>query len=158
VGPESLAVTSLGSLKSGSRVHLERAMRLSDRLGGHMVSGHVDGMGTLVDKAPLGTALNLRFEAPPAILRLCIHKGAIAIDGVSLTLNVVDERGFEVCLIPHTLDRTFLLDLPVGTRVNLENDLVGKYIERLVRGDSKPGGVTWDLLSKSGFVDGGSRE
>jgi riboflavin synthase len=132
LGPETLKVTSLGALIPGARVHLERAMRIDDRLGGHLVSGHVDEVGTVASRDLQGDALFLRIDAPPSVLRLCVHKGSICVEGVSLTLNAVDERGFEVCLIPHTLEMTRLGALVVGERVNLEADLIGKYVERLV--------------------------
>lgn len=132
LGPETLAVTTLGALKPGSRVHLERALRLSDRLGGHLVAGHVDAVGSIERRQTVGDALLLRVAAPPEITRYCIHKGSVAVDGVSLTLNVVDDAGFEVGLIPHTLEKTHLGDLQVGDRVNLEADLVGKYVARLL--------------------------
>ena len=111
----------------------------------------------------MAEALVLRFEAPAVITRLCIHKGAIAIDGVSLTLNAVDDVGVEVCLIPHTLERTHLTTLAVGARVNLEADLVGKYVERLLRGRAGAGaeggaGVTWETLARAGFVDDGDAD
>lgn len=134
LGPETLAVTTLGGLAAGGRVHLERALRLSDRLGGHLVAGHVDAVGTVERRDLVGDALLLRVAAPPSITRFCIHKGSIAVDGVSLTLNVVDDAGFEVGLIPHTLDKTHLGALRVGDRVNLEADLVGKYVARLLPG------------------------
>jgi riboflavin synthase len=132
LGPETLAVSTLGALAPGARVHLERAMRMDDRLGGHLVSGHVDALGVLLKRTTEGGSLFLRFEAPASVLRLCVHKGSITIEGVSLTLNAVDAAGFEVCLIPHTLEKTRLGELVVGERVNLESDLIGKYVERLV--------------------------
>lgn len=132
LGPETLKVTTLGGLDVGGRVHLERALRLSDRLGGHMVAGHVDAVGVVEQRRPMGDALFLRIAAPPAITRYCIHKGSVAVDGVSLTLNAVDDGGFEVGLIPHTLEMTHLGALAEGSRVNLEADLIGKYVERLL--------------------------
>jgi riboflavin synthase len=156
VGPESLQVTSLSRAKPGGRVHLERALALGDRLGGHLVQGHVDGVGKVRSRREDGDTLQLRIDAPAEILRLCIHKGSICIDGVSLTINELFDDGFSVWLIPHTLERTRLADLAVGDVVNLENDLIGKYVERLVlQGRGPEGGVTWDLLEKSGF---GSRD
>lgn len=141
LGPETLAVTKLGDLQAGSRVHLERALRLSDRLGGHLVAGHVDAVGTLERRVPAGDALLLRFAAPSSITRYCVHKGSICVDGVSLTLNVVDDQGFEVGLIPHTLEKTHLGELKVGERVNLEADLIGKYVERLLGPRATPSSV-----------------
>jgi len=132
LGPETLAVTTLGALVVGSRVHLERAMKLGDRLGGHMVLGHVDGVGTLVSRRPEGDALLLRFEGPASVMRYCIHKGSICVDGTSLTINQVDDKGFEVGLIPHTLEMTKLGELAIGDRVNLEADVLAKYVEKLL--------------------------
>jgi riboflavin synthase len=133
VGPETLRVTTLGELAAGDRVHLERALRVGDRLGGHMVSGHVDGVGRITRAEPQGGALYLDVFVPQDILRLSILKGSITIQGTSLTINAIDdERGVvEVCLIPHTLQQTKLGALTSGARVNLEADLVGKYLERL---------------------------
>ena len=109
IGPETLAVSAFaGKLHVGRRVHLERALRLCDRLGGHLVAGHVDGVGHVLSRRSDGDARYLRFSAPKTVLDLCIFKGSIAIDGVSLTLNSVDDDGFEVCLVPHTLRHTHL--------------------------------------------------
>lgn len=134
LGPETLAVTTLGALAAGDRVHLERALRLSDRLGGHLVAGHVDAVGTIASLTRQGDALMVRVSAPPAILRYCVVKGSVCVDGVSLTLNAVDDAGFEVGLIPHTLRVTAFAALNVGDRVNLEADLIGKYVEKLLVG------------------------
>ena len=158
VGPETLDVTAFGrTLVVGRRVHMERALRLSDRLGGHLVSGHVDGVGRLRRRRPEGDALYLDFDAPSAVVDLCIEKGSIAIDGTSLTINVVDDGGFGVCLIPHTLTRTHLVELREGDVVNLESDLIGKYVRRLLMrgggGVNGGGRVTWDLLRRAGFSD-----
>lgn len=153
IGPESLRVTSLRRLRNGSRVHLERALRLADRLGGHLVQGHVDGVGEVRRTTRQGETLQLEIGASPEVLRLCIHKGSICLDGVSLTLNEVKADTFGVWLIPHTLERTRLGDLKVGDVVNVENDVVGKYVERLMHGHGGgTGGVTWELLARSGFV------
>lgn len=153
-GPETLKVTAFASsLRAGRRVHLERAVRVGDRMGGHIVSGHVDGVGHLRARRPIGDALFLLFSAPPAVRELCIEKGSITIDGVSLTINGVDDDGFDVCLIPHTLTMTHLLDLKAGDVVNLESDVVGKYVRRLLQPHRK-GGVDESLLQRAGFLQG----
>ena len=133
VSPETLQVTTLGSLASGSPVNLERAMKFNDRIGGHMVSGHVDGIGALRSRYQDGNALVLELEAPKEILRLCVAKGSITVDGISLTINEVTERSFAVSIIPHTAKVTTLGLKQVGERVNLESDLIGKYVERLLQ-------------------------
>jgi riboflavin synthase len=154
VGPETLKVSTFAErLRVGRRVHLERAMKVGARLGGHIVSGHVDGVGRLRARRPAGEALVLHFDAPAEVRQLCIPKGSIAIDGASLTINGVDDDGFDVCLIPHTLGMTHLAELRVGDVVNLESDVVGKYVRRLlgpfVAGH---GGVDEALLRRSGFL------
>lgn len=151
VGPESLRVTALSRAAVGAGVHLERALRLSDRLGGHLVQGHVDGTGTVRARRQEGETLKLDLDAPADVVRLCIHKGSICIDGVSLTLNELWDDGFSVWLIPHTLERTHLGERKPGDPVNLENDVVGKYVERLLGKGREEGGVTWDLLERAGF-------
>jgi riboflavin synthase len=151
VGPESLRVTALSRAAVSGKVHLERALRLSDRLGGHLVQGHVDGTGTVRARRQDGGTLKLDLDAPAEVLRLCIHKGSICIDGVSLTINELWDDGLSVWLIPHTLERTNLGARKPGDPVNLENDVIGKYVERLVLKGRETGGVTWDLLERSGF-------
>ena len=162
IGPESLRVTALDTIATGRVVHLERALRLSDRLGGHLVQGHVDGIGTIIERRKEGDTLELRLSAPENILRYCIAKGSICLSGVSLTINRLYSDGFDVWLIPHTLDKTHLEACRVGDRLNIESDMVGKYIERFMVGPSatnaqglKNGQVTMSLLEKNGFLDGG---
>ena len=130
LGPETLARTTLGGLKPGAPVNLERSLRLSDRLGGHLVTGHVDGMGRLAAKVQEGDWVTSRFTAPPQLLAQMASKGSVAIDGVSLTLVDVTPTEFSVALIPHTLAHTTLGSLAVGDGVNLETDLVFKYVDR----------------------------
>jgi riboflavin synthase len=130
LGPETLARTSLGQLASGKHVNLERSLRLSDRLGGHLVTGHVDGQGRLESRVQEGDWVTCRFSAPPALLHQMASKGSVAIDGVSLTLVDVTEGWFSVALIPHTLACTTLGGLAEGDAVNLETDLLFKYVAR----------------------------
>lgn len=132
-GAETLARTTLGGLAVGKRVNLERALRVGDRLGGHWVTGHIDGTGELAQLRDLGANLVLAFRATPALLRYIVEKGSIAIAGVSLTVNAVDADGFSVAIIPHTRDHTTLGDLAVGDRVNLEVDILAKHVEKLVK-------------------------
>lgn len=129
---ETLALTTLGRLKPGAPVNLERAMRPTDRLGGHLVSGHVDGMGQVLDIREDARAQRWRFAAPSVLLRYIAKKGSICVDGVSLTVNEVDDAGFEVALIPHTVSHTAFAQTRVGDAVNLEIDLVARYVERLL--------------------------
>ncbi|MCC4597751.1 riboflavin synthase [Xanthomonas campestris pv. phormiicola] len=131
---ETLALTTLGALAEGAALNLERAMRPSDRLGGHLVSGHVDGLGTVQSVHDDARAQRWRFAAPPALLRYIAKKGSICVDGVSLTVNEVDAAGFEVALIPHTVANTAFAHTAVGAAVNLEIDLVARYVERLLHG------------------------
>ena len=131
---ETLSLTTLGGLSVGARLNLERAMRPTDRLGGHLVSGHVDGVGGVLDIQPDARAQRWRFAAPPALLRYIAKKGSICVDGVSLTVNEADESGFEVALIPHTVANTAFATTKVGDPVNLEIDLVARYVERLLAG------------------------
>ena len=129
---ETLSLTTLGRLTVDAPVNLERAMRPTDRLGGHMVSGHVDGVGSVLDIREDARAQRWRFAAPPALLRYIAKKGSICVDGVSLTVNEADDAGFEVALIPHTVSHTAFAQTRVGDAVNLEIDLVARYVERLL--------------------------
>lgn len=128
---ETLARTALGRRAAGSRVNLERALRVGDRLGGHLVQGHVDGTGRVANVAPEGDGARVRVDAGAAIMRYVVEKGSITVDGVSLTVAARDAEGFEVALIPHTLGATTLGEAAPGREVNLEVDLVAKYVEAL---------------------------
>lgn len=165
LGPETLSRTTLGSLAVGDHVHLERALRLGDRLGGHLVSGHVDGIGTIQKSARRGDSWDVTVLPPPALARYLIEKGAITIDGISLTVNTVEPQsgGFSVSLVPYTQTRVTLSGKPVGARVNLEVDLIGKYVERLLAphlaqiapsagAAAGLSALTLDKLKENGFV------
>ena len=129
---ETLSRTTLGRLASGRAVNLERALRAGDRLGGHLVTGHVDGVGTLATRRPVGEAVTMTFTLPPELARFVAEKGSIAVNGVSLTVNGVGAHGFDVMLIPATLAATNLESLAHGDAVNLEVDLVARYLARLL--------------------------
>jgi len=156
---ETLSCSTLGELRNGSRVNLERALRLGDRLGGHLVSGHVDGVATLVDKRRHGNAVRMTFRLPPENLQYLVTKGSVAIDGVSLTVNQVDGEVFSVALIPHSLAHTTLDDCKLGSRVNVETDMIAKYVQRLFPGhvnaaSGSPGQnrLDLDMLAKHGYL------
>lgn len=135
VSVETLSLTTLGSLREDDVVNLEKALRLSDRLGGHLVSGHVDGLGCIVAIRPEARSQRWVFELPPGLTRYVAMKGSICVDGVSLTVNAVDGACFSVNLIPHTLDVTTFGCRQVGDTVNIEVDLIARYVERLHSGD-----------------------
>ena len=137
VGPETVARTTLAGLGEGAAVNLERPLRLGDRLGGHLVAGHVDAVGHIVQVAPRAEAVDVSVRAPGELLRYVIEKGSIAVDGISLTVNAVDAESFTVSLIPHTQAATTLAHKGTGGAVNLEVDLIGKYVEKLVGGYRK---------------------
>jgi len=154
---ESIRRTNLGDLKTGDKVNLERALRLCDRLGGHIVSGHVDGTGKVQSLVREDNAVWVTIEAKPEILRYIIEKGSITIDGISLTVAYVDNEVFKVSIIPHTGAETTLLKKKAGDKVNLENDLIGKYVEKLISGGgNEPEPVkekiNEDYLRKFGFI------
>jgi riboflavin synthase len=128
---ETLARSALGGLGSDDYVNLELPLRPADRLGGHIVQGHVDGVGTVGEVREAGLSREVRIEAPSELLRYVVEKGSVAVDGISLTVTRVDGGGFEVALIPETLERTNLTDVSVGRRVNLEVDVIAKYVEKL---------------------------
>jgi riboflavin synthase len=153
VSPETLKRTTLGLKKAGDRVNLERALRIGDRLGGHLVTGHVDGVGTVRERREGPDHLFLSFQVPPTLRPFIIEKGSIAVDGVSLTVNAVQSHTFAVNIIPFTAAKTTLPALKVGDQVNLETDIIGKYVARLL-GAHTPGkgGVSKDLLAEHGFL------
>lgn len=155
VSRETLARTTLGAAKPGTPVNLEKALTPTTRLGGHLVSGHVDGIGMVTEWRPDGRSWRLRIQAPDALARYIAEKGSICVDGVSLTVNQVDGAAFELNIVPHTLAETTLADCKTGRRVNLEVDLIARYLERLLLGDraAQPGsgGLTEALLREHGF-------
>lgn len=152
VSPETLRSTNLGELRIGDRVNLERAARLSDRIGGHIVTGHVDGVGIIREKRTLGDSSFYRIEAPKEVLRYVVLKGSIAVDGISLTITDLTESDFGLVIIPHTSTITTMGFKKVGDKVNLEVDILGKYVERvLLYRESK--GITMDSLKEYGFIE-----
>ena len=152
---ETLRRTNLGTLKSGSRVNLERAMAADGRFGGHIVAGHVDDPGTITSMEKDDNAIWVTIRTTPAVLKYIVEKGSIAIDGISLTVARVDDKSFAVSVIPHTGANTTLLEKKPGDTVNLETDMVGKYVEKLLRyeeSEEKPqSGITMDFLKSHGF-------
>ena len=151
VSRESLGLTTLGTLERGSRVNLERALTLAKPLGGHLVTGHVDGMGEVASRTADGRSVRFRVRVPAELARYLARKGSICIDGVSLTVNEVDGAVFGVNIVPHTLVATVFDAYRQGSRVNLEVDIVARYLERLV---GEPGGLTRARLEDYGFVKG----
>jgi riboflavin synthase len=156
VSRETLSLTSLGQLKCGSLVNLEKALTLATRLGGHLVSGHVDGLGTVIERHDDARSVRFTIEAPAELARYIAHKGSITIDGTSLTVNAVDGQRFELNIVPHTLQETIMDGYAPGRRVNLEVDLVARYLERLLLGEKaaerSESGVDLAMLARSGFI------
>ena len=160
VAPETLSKTTLGGAKRGDRVNLERALRLSDRLDGHLVSGHIDGTGSIQHKQRLGNAIIVTVGVDPDLTRYMVTKGSVAVDGISLTINAVGADFFEVSIIPHTAKLTTIGFKSAGDAVNIETDIIGKYVERFVLNDkasgteasNKKSSLDLQFLQKSGFV------
>lgn len=159
VSPETLDKTTLGNAKTGDRVNIERALRLSDRLDGHLVSGHIDGIGKIRRKNLTGNAVIITCEVPVSVSRYIIKKGSVAVDGVSLTVNNCDEGWFEVSIIPHTAKLTTMGIKAENDSVNIETDLIGKYIERFVGAQTGTGrkkdiksSIDMAFLSKTGYI------
>lgn len=153
VMPETMARSSFHLLKAGSRVNLERALRLNDRLGGHIVSGHIDGTGRIVERRQEENAEVFRIEADDMVLRYIVEKGSVAVDGISLTVMTLDARSFRLGIIPLTQTETTILTKRIGDTVNIECDIIGKYVEKLATGRSSGAGVTWDTLVRNGFIN-----
>ena len=152
--PETLDRSSLGKLPAGSPVNLERAMPADGRFGGHIVSGHIDGMGTVMSITPDENAVWYRIGAEPKLLRYIVEKGSITVDGISLTVADTDSESFSVSIIPHTQKETSLRSLRSGSAVNLETDIIGKYVEKLMQPEPeiKQGGLTEEFLRENGFL------
>lgn len=148
---ETFRRSSLGDLQVGSFVNLERAMPADGRFGGHIVSGHIDGMGQIISIDPEGTAVWYTLSAPEKILQGIVEKGSIAIDGISLTVARITEKDFAVSIIPHTGGNTILSQKKVGEKVNLENDIIGKYVQRFLEPKQKQSPITEEFLRKYGF-------
>ena len=159
VMPETIRRTSLAELRRGSRVNLERALTLKSRLGGHIVSGHIDGAGTIAAMKEEGNAILLTVRASDSVLRYIVEKGSVALDGISLTVARVGAADFTVSLIPHTREITNLREKSVGSRLNIDTDILGKYVEKLFPGGCALGsaapkgkdGITMDFLRQQGF-------
>jgi riboflavin synthase len=160
LSPETLEASTFERAKIGDRVNLERAMRLSDRIDGHLVAGHVDGIGVIKERQKVGNAVMVTIGVPEALARYMIHKGSIAIDGISLTINSCEPRRITVSIIPHTAKITTIGMKQNGDPVNLETDMIGKYVERFTQAGSVPGGkkanassgIDMEYLAKSGFL------
>lgn len=152
VSPESLAGTTFEGVRSGQGVNLERAMRLGDRIGGHIVTGHIDCVGKLLKSSEISGNRVLEFTLPPEHARYLVQKGSVTIDGISLTVNTVSPVGFSVNIIPLTYASTALAQLKSGDRVNIETDIIGKYVERLTSPWKQDGGLSMKTLAENGFV------
>ena len=160
VSPETIDKTILKHIQVGDRVNIERALRLSDRLDGHLVSGHIDGTGRMAYKTPRGNAILIGFSVPQTLARYMIPKGSVAVDGISLTINQCDATGFEISIIPHTAKITTIGFKNPGDRVNIETDMIGKYVEKFLttpgKGPENQTGteksVDMDFLLKTGFI------
>lgn len=156
VSVETLDYTTLGNLKNGSTVNLEKALRASDRLGGHIVSGHVDGVGEIISIHNDARSIRYRLRAPAELAKYIAHKGSVCVDGVSLTVNKVEGAEFELNIVPHTQQKTLFGEYKTGTRVNLEVDVIARYLERLLLGDkaadsSTETKLTLGFLAENGF-------
>jgi riboflavin synthase len=157
VSNETLSLTSLGQLSTGSPVNLEKALTMSTRLGGHLVSGHVDGLGEVIAKSEDARSIRFTVKASDDLAKYIAHKGSITVDGTSLTVNAVKGAEFELNIVPHTAQETIMSEYEVGRKVNLEVDLVARYLERLLLGDKAAdayaeGGLNMQKLMEAGFV------
>ncbi|HCC69009.1 MAG TPA: riboflavin synthase [Nitrospiraceae bacterium] len=148
---ETMKSTNLGNLKVGDRVNLERALTLTDRLGGHIVTGHVDAVGTIIERRQTGEYTYYRIEVPEGVMRYLVKKGSVAVDGISLTVVSLDETSFTVAIIPHTIKVTNIGDKTAGGTVNIEADILGKYVERFLSREKKDLGLM-ETLMKEGYI------
>jgi len=152
---ETLQRTALGELNQGDQVNLERALRLSDRLGGHIVTGHIDGIGVIVERKRERDFLQLGIRIPESVSKYVVQKGSIAVDGISLTVNEYQGAEIQLTLIPYTIEKTTLVDKKVGDRLNVEADILGKYVEKLLaREDKKSEEMNLSFLKEHGFIKG----
>ena len=151
VMPETVRRSTLSARRPGDKLNLERALTMQSRLGGHLVAGHVDGVGTVAAVTPEGNALVVELEVPAAVTAVSVPQGSLAVDGVSLTIVAVEEGRVRVSLIPHTAAVTTLSRLAPGVRVNLEADLIAKYVHAFVAGRKPAAGLTWEKLAEAGF-------
>lgn len=159
LSPETFDRTTLKHAKTGDRVNLERALTLSGRLDGHLVSGHIDGTAVITHKTPRGNAILIGFTVSPELARYMIPKGSVAVDGISLTINACHDSGFEVGIIPHTASLTTIWNKTVGDEVNIETDMIGKYVEKFLSGrgretagENEKKSMNMDFLLKTGFI------
>jgi riboflavin synthase len=157
VSPETLARSTLGAARVGERVNLERALRLSDRIDGHLVSGHIDGTGAIDGRETAGNTVIIAVAVPAALTRYMIVKGSVAVDGISLTINTLEPGRFTVSIIPHTGGLTTIGFKRTGEPVNIETDMIGKYVEKFLSAKSdhsgpSPPGVSMELLAKAGYI------
>ena len=160
LSPETVSKTTLGAARIGERVNLERALRLSDRIDGHLVSGHIDGVGAVIHRKTAANAILVTISVPENLTRYMIEKGSVAVDGISLTINRIDSGSFEVSIIPLTAQKTTIESKKTGDPVNIEADMIGKYVERFMAGDrgraaasnEKKRSIDRQFLLKSGFI------
>jgi riboflavin synthase len=154
LSPESLQMTTLSRVKEGDQVNLERALRLSDRMGGHVVTGHIDGIGEITERRKEGNSLYLKIRIPRSVRPYVVQKGSIAIDGISLTINECQEDWIRLTLIPYTLEKTTLMQKRVGEEVNVEADILGKYVEKVLsQGKGTSQGIDLSFLKEHGFLE-----
>lgn len=154
ISRETLSLTRFADYKKGQKVNLEKALQPVSRLGGHLVSGHVDGIATVVEITPNARAIEYWLEAPAELMKYIPYKGSVSIDGASLTVNAVEKNRFKLTIVPHTLEQTTIAEFAVGTEVNLEVDQISRYLERLINGAKAPeqSSISESLLAQAGFI------
>lgn len=157
VSPETMSRTLLKNLGRGDKVNLERAMKLNDRFGGHIVSGHIDGTGTILNKTEEGNSIKIEIEVATGLSRYIVEKGSVAVDGVSMTVNGCREGSFTINVIPHTAEYTTLILKKMGDKINVETDLIGKYVEKILNqtgvvDNSQKKDIDYKFLEESGFI------